>query len=96
MTDIPEDDFVAITRDFVRQKIVHTLTYYPRLSPSMLQVGIGTGISPKLWRIVFEDMIKEGKIRQEITQVRVPNGRDQTLKIISLVPENADSNPSNV
>lgn len=90
-----EEDFVAITKELVRKKIEFALTHYPRLSPSMLQVGIGTGISPQFWRNILEEMIQAGQVRQEVFTAKFPNGRDQTLKILSLVPKDASSTPPN-
>jgi hypothetical protein len=96
-SDVPdEDDFVALTKDLVRKKIEFVLTHYSRLSPSMLQVGIGTGISPTFWRAVLGEMIKEGTVQQEVFTAKFPNGRDQTLKILSLVQKDASANTPDV
>jgi len=92
--DVDEDDFIVLTKDTIREKILFILGHYPRLSPSMLQVGIGTGIPSKLWRIVFRELLVDGRIKQEVFAVRMPNGRDQTIKIVSLVDDAATNSPN--
>jgi len=79
-----EENFVELTRDFVREKIRHVLLIYPKLSMSMLQVGIGTGVPPRFWHPVLEDMKKEGLITVETRSLSAPNGRDQIYKIVQL------------
>lgn len=84
----PEDDFVPVTDNLIRDKIIHALTIWPRISPSMLQVGIGTSISPKMWHPIFDSLIKEGRIQKEEVSGRGPTGRDQVYTVVSLVPQN--------
>jgi len=81
---LDEEDFVAISSDWIRDKILHTLKIYPHLSMSMLQVGIGTAISSKLWHPVLEQLKADGKIKVESKSARSPAGRDQTYQVISL------------
>lgn len=89
--DIPEEDFVDLSRHdaaekIIQDKIMHTLSIYPKLSMSMLQVGIGTALTPKLWHPVFERLLKEGKItKQEITAHTPTTGREQVYTIVSKV-----------
>lgn len=82
----PETDFVPLTSDqIIREKILQTLSIYPRISPTMLQVGIGTSITPKMWHPILDSLIEEGLVKREARQA--PNnvsGRDQTYTIISL------------
>lgn len=80
------DDFVElrVARDLMRDKIVHTLTIWPILSPSMLQVGIGTSISPKIWHPVLEQLIKDGIITREELRAKSSIGRDQIYTRLSL------------
>lgn len=80
-----EEEFIALTQDFVRAKIRHVLSIFPKLSPSMLQVGIGTGIPPRFWKPIFKQMIAEGIVEVKQASFLTPNGRDQTYKIVSLV-----------
>lgn len=68
----------------ISAKILHILGIYPRLSPTMLQVGIGTGISPSIWHPVLEILIEQGKIIKHQEMAHSPKGREQTYTIISL------------
>lgn len=79
-----EQDFEAATTDLIRSKILHVLRIYPKVSMSMLQVGIGTAISPKMWHPIFQSLKKEGKIKEETVAAQGPTGRDQSFTIISL------------
>ena len=79
-----EQDFEAATTDLIRNKILHVLKIYPRISMSMLQVGIGTAISPKMWHPIFDSLKKEGKIDEKTVAAQGPSGRDQSHTIISL------------
>jgi hypothetical protein len=87
MTADPEVDFLPITSDtIIREKILQTLSVYPRISPTMLQVGIGTSITPRMWHPILDQLIEEKIVKRETRQS--PNnvtGRDQTYTIISLV-----------
>jgi DNA-binding HxlR family transcriptional regulator len=71
--------------DPVEAKIIHTLTIYPKLSPSMLQAGIGPGIAPRVWRPALERLVKAGIVRKQEAAMEVPySGRYQTYRILSL------------
>jgi hypothetical protein len=65
-------------------KILHILSIYPRLSPTMLQVGIGTGISPSIWHPVLDNLIERGTIDKVQVMSQSPKGREQTYTVISL------------
>lgn len=82
-----EEDFVPVVESVIQERIIHVLTIYPRISPSMLQVGIGTAISPKLWHPIFNRLKAEGRIVESEYVARGPTGRDQTYKIVSLVTQ---------
>ena len=80
-------DLGNLTEDMIRHRILHTLEIYgPKLSPSMLQIGIGTGFPPALWRPVLERMIELGEVSR--TQVQATNPvskRDQTYTILTAI-----------
>lgn len=82
-----EEEFVALTQDFVRAKIKHVLSIFPKLSPSMLQVGIGTGVPPRFWKPIFRQMVAEGVVKVDQVSFLTPNGRDQTYKVVSLTEQ---------
>lgn len=79
-----EEDFVRITEEFIRQKILHvTLVFGPKLSPSMLQVGIGTAIAPRMWHPIIEELIQSRVLNRYTTTLNNPaTGRDQSYTII--------------
>lgn len=65
-------------------RITHVLKHFPRLSHSMLQVGLGPNLPPRVWRPVLDEMITEGEVKVETLSVTAPSGRQQSLTIISL------------
>lgn len=81
-----EEDFIEFNamRALIRAKIIHTLTIYPKLMPSMLQVGIGTSVSPKLWHPILEKLVADGTIIKEELRAKSHIGRDQTYAILKL------------
>jgi hypothetical protein len=83
---LPEEEFVSLgerAEEMIRARIAHTLSIYPKLSHSMLQIGIGTGFPPSLWNPVLDAMIREGTIIREQVQATNPvTKRDQTYTII--------------
>lgn len=81
----PEKDFVPATDDLIRERIIYVLTIWPKISPSMLQVGIGTALSPKMWRPVFDKLIRDRIVQQTISSSKSPSDRDQTHTTVSLV-----------
>jgi hypothetical protein len=82
------EDYVAITQPHIRAKIIHTLSIWPKLSPSMLQVGIGTALSPKLWHPILNQLIEEGTIIREELSAKSAAGRDQVYTILQLAQKN--------
>lgn len=73
------DDEVEIER-----RIIHVLTIYPKLSMTMIQVGIGTSIPAHRWRNVLERLLEQGKIVRHNVVAESIRGRMQTYKIFSL------------
>jgi len=80
-----DEDFVQTTDDFIRARLIHVLHIYPGISPSMLQVGIGTAISPKMWHPIMNKLKEEGLVKETEYMAQAPNGRDLTYKKLSLV-----------
>jgi hypothetical protein len=72
------------TEKFMRERIEHVLSIFPKISKSMLQVGIGTSISPQLWKPVYERMVSEGVVVEESADFTTPNGRHQNYVIVQL------------
>jgi len=80
-----EEDFEPVSTAIVKAKILHCLSIFPKLSQSMLQVGIGTAISSKIWIPILEQLKQDGLVKVEEKVARTPSARDQTYHIISLV-----------
>jgi hypothetical protein len=84
----PDEDFVKVVQVqsvLIRQKVLHVLSIYPKLNPSMLQVGIGTGVAPRLWHPVVDALIAEGLVKKYDIDTVTPTGRSQTSTVIALV-----------
>lgn len=75
---------VDLTEDLVRRKILHLFSIFPKLSPSMIQVGIGTSLPPTLWRPIADELVKEGKLTRTIEQHTTPSDRWQSYTIYAL------------
>lgn len=48
----------------IKDRIKYILSIYPKVSPSMLQIGIGTSIPPDLWRPVLDEMINTDEVER--------------------------------
>lgn len=87
-----EEDFVPTTDDVIRARLLHVLTVYPGISPSMLQVGIGTAISPKMWHPVMAKLKESGAVKEEEFMAQAPNGRDLNYKRLFAIQQNRPEN----
>lgn len=75
----------------IEQKILHVLSLFPIISPSMLQMSLGTGVTAAIWKPVLERMIENEEVyRYEKLSVS-PGGRAQAVTCISCDP---DPNPA--
>lgn len=70
----------------IEDKILHILDHFPRVSPSMLQISLGSGIPTALWHPTLERLIKEGAIYRTQKSVKGPTGRLEAKTIISSEP----------
>lgn len=68
----------------LKEKLVFTLTVFPRLTSSQLQVGIGPHIQPRIWRPVLEELIADGTVIREDLGITTPIGQYRTLTVLSL------------
>lgn len=71
----------------IAARIRHTLERYPRISPTMLQAGLGPQTKSEQWRPVLEDMILNGIVKQETHTDKSPAGRYNTYQVLSLVDQ---------
>ena len=70
----------------IAEKILYILDHVPRVSPSMLQISLGSGIPTAIWHPVLERLIEDETIYRCQKPVRSPAGRIETKTIISLEP----------
>lgn len=68
----------------IRERIEHILKIYPKVSMSMLQVAIGTGLAPALWHPVLNKMLLDNVVSKKMFSCATPTGRSQTYTVISL------------
>lgn len=71
----------------IRERIVHTLRIFPKVSLSMLQVAIGTSLPPKMWHPVLDALLLEGVVEKKQQTWATPSGRNQVYTILSLARE---------
>lgn len=69
----------------IRDKILKVLEIYPKVSPSMLQIGIGSSIPAQMWRPVLERLIEEGTIIQDDIVSFSASERQQVYRVIHIV-----------
>lgn len=81
-----------MTAEDIRERILHVLCVYPILSPSMLQTGLGTSLSPVSWRPVLDCLMREGLVKQSTTVKLTPSGRNYTYTQIRLTRQHASAN----
>lgn len=70
----------------VEDKILHILKHFPILSPSMLQISLGSGIPTPMWRPILEDLIQRGSVYRYRKSVVTPTGRAQMQTMLSSLP----------
>lgn len=76
----------SITAQDVRERILHTFSIYPKISPSMLQISLN--LPTIKWRPVLKCLIEENVIRQTSSIVMTPGGRNQSYVILTLINGN--------
>lgn len=90
--ELPDSGEVDASATLVRDRIIHTLLIYPKLSLTMIQMGIGTSIAPALWKPILAAMQDEGIIKLTNCNYSTPSGRWQAYRVYSLAPEVAEIN----
>lgn len=76
-------------RELIQKKIVHLLSIFPKVSPSMMQIGLGSSIPTQMWKPILRDLINEGIVQEDIIVHPTVVGRNQTYTILSL-PSDGD------
>lgn len=63
------------TAPTIEDKIVHCLKIFPIISPSMLQIGLGTNHAPAEWKLVLRRLVEEGKVLETTMDTKTATGR---------------------
>lgn len=84
LIDQKESGTISYLRD-IEERILHVLSIYPKISPSMLQIGLGSNVPPKIWRPVLQQLMDKNLVVQETIVNMSPKGRSQTHIIIKQV-----------
>lgn len=72
-------------QQLIADKITHLLSIYPIISPSMLQIGLGTSLPPTIWKPVLMELIESDVIKREESSLLAPNGQCRNYTKLSLV-----------
>ncbi len=70
--------------EHIETKILHLLSIYPIISPTMLQGGLGPPMRPAQWRPVLAQLISDGKVIESSKSMMTPNDRYNTYSRLSL------------
>lgn len=68
----------------IRMKIIELLTVYPRMSPTMLQAGLGPSLAPAFWRPIYDGLIAEGSVVQYAELPPLSTRRTHPYTVIEL------------
>ena len=71
-------------------KILHILTIYPIVSPTMLQAGLGPSIKSSVWRPVLQQLIAKEKVVQETHAGNTHTGRFNSYTLLKLPETTVD------
>ena len=77
----------------LREKILFGLAVYQAVSPTMLQVFLGTSTPTKLWKPILKALEAEGKVCREEVPLTTPHDRVNSYTILHL-PSNPYSVPT--
>ena len=78
-----QNDTSTDTED-IATKILHLLSIYPIISPTMLQGGLGPQMRPAQWRPVLAQLIEDKKVIESQKSMMTPNDRYNTYSRLSL------------
>lgn len=71
----------------IADKILHILGCFPKISPSMLQISLGSSLPTDVWKPVLEYLITTGDVYRYSRTVQNPAGRAQAVTVISSSPD---------
>lgn len=82
----PKVNYEPVSDDIIENRIIHLLKIYPKINPSMMQIGIGSSIPSQMWRPKLQDLIDRKVILEEFVVSPSPTGRHQSYCVLSLWP----------
>lgn len=68
-------------------RILHILDCFPKISPSMVQISLGSGVPTSMWRPVLDKLVEDGEVYRYQKTVVTPAGRSQVITVISSQPD---------
>lgn len=81
----------ASVAEQIEEKILRVFDSYPRISPSMLQITLGSSLPTALWKPILESLIERNLIFRFNEIVIGTNGRRNNVTILSNVePQQPD------
>lgn len=80
-----EEEVVRDKEVLIKEMIIHLLTIYPSISPTMLQSGLGPSTKPALWRPILEELIENDIVVRDTEQSVSPYGQSNTYTKLSLI-----------
>jgi hypothetical protein len=83
----------ASEREGIAVRILHILSIYPKVSPSMLQITLNT--PAPIWRPALEELVAEERVTRSMIVAGAPSGRHHSYTILTLGP-NAGVRPVEV
>lgn len=95
LTHEPTKQELALQEDSPEQaianKIMFVLSHFPIVSPSMLQISLGSGIPTAVWHPVLERLIALKQVYRYTKLVTSPKGRKQEqIHIAKELPTDGD------
>lgn len=75
----------------IEKKILHVFETYPTISPSMLQITLGSSLPTDYWKPVLDKLVEEGKLYRYAKRVTAPSGRLQVATILSSIEPPPDT-----
>lgn len=70
--------------EHITDKIIGVLKIYPKISPSMMQIGIGSSLPTSIWKPVLEDLIERKIVVRDVIVALSASSRNQSYTVLSL------------
>lgn len=80
---MPSEDTTVDVAD-IKLRIVHTLSIYPLISPSMLSTAMQNVAAAGDWRPALEELIEAGEVKRSTIIAESPGGRHMSYMMLHL------------